>query len=427
MAWVLLRSGPENGVDRPIDANVTRQRNRKRATIAGLTVAGLSMAFVWGPSLLRPSLRRSAIRTAVVDEGPVEATIGAAGTVLPEVEKVLSSPADARVLRVLKRAGTPVKAGDAIVALDLSEQVLEGERLDQSLALKLNKQSQKKLELEAKLIALKSQTEIEGLQLQSLREQLARTRALRAEGLVAEETLKQAELAEAQATVELRKLQEERDNAERSTRLEVDELGLEMATVRKERAQAAHQLDLATAKADRDGVVTWTVTEEGAAVRKGDVIARVADLSSYRVDATVSDVYAQRLSLGLPVYVRVGDETLPGTLANVVPTVQNGVITVSVALQDKTSPLLRPHLRVDVLVIVDRKERALRLKRGPFLNGEGPQSVFVVRGNRAVRTAAEIGIVGFDRCEVSRGLRAGDEVVISDMRDYAYAAQLTLR
>jgi HlyD family secretion protein len=413
-------------VDRAIDADVARQRSRKRVAIAGLTVAGLSMAFVWGPSLLRPSLRRTAIRTAVVDEGPIEAAISASGTVLPEVEKVLSSPSDARVLRVLRRAGTTVTKGDPIVELDLSEQVLEGERLDQSLALKLNQQSQKKLDLEEKLISLKSQTEIKSLQLQSLREQLGRSRALHKEGLIAEETLRQAELAEAQATVELRKLEEERDNAERSTHLQVEGLALEMATVNKERTQAAHQLELATAKADRDGVVTWTVTEEGAALHKGDVIARVADLSAYRVDATVSDVHALRLSTGLPVAVRVGDETLNGTIANVIPTVQNGVITISVALQDKTSRLLRSHLRVDVFVITDHKERALRLKRGPFLNGEGPQNVFVVRGDRAVRTAAEIGIVGFDRCEVSRGLKAGDEVVISDMRDYAYAEQLRL-
>jgi HlyD family secretion protein len=413
-------------VDRPIDAEVARQRNRKRATLAGLAVAGLSVAFVWGPSLLRPSLRRSAIRMAVVDEGPIEATISAAGTVLPEVEKVLSSPADARVLRILKRAGTPVEKGDAIVALDLSEQVLEGERLDQRLALKLNQQSQKKLDLEEKLISLKSQTDIKSLQLQSLREQLGRSRALHEQGLIAQETLRQAELAEAQAAVELRKLQEERDNAERSTRLQVDGLALEMATVRKERAQAAHQLDLATAKADRDGVVTWTVGEEGAALHKGDVIARVADLSSYRVDATVSDVHALRLSTGLPVAIRVGDAMLSGSIANVVPTVQNGVITISVALKEKTSPLLRSHLRVDVFVIVDHKDKALRLKRGPFLNGEGPQNVFVVRGGRLVRTPVEIGILGLERCEVSRGLKAGDEVVISDMREYAYAEQLRL-
>jgi HlyD family secretion protein len=424
---LLLHSPEKSDMDRPIDATFARHRRRRRLLIAGVAAAAVSVAFGWGPSLLRPSLRRSAIRTAVVDEGPVDATISAEGTVLPEVERVLSSPTDARVLRILKRAGTSVKKGDAIVALDLSEQVLEGQRLDQGLALKQNEQNQKRLELEEKLVALKSQTEIKTLQLQALREQLARSRALHQSGLIAEETLRQAELAEAQAAVELRELQEQRDNAERSTRLQVEGLALEMATLRKERAQAAHQLDLATAKADRDGVVTWTVTDEGAAVHRGDVIARVADLSSYRVDATVSDVHALRLSTGLPVVVRVADATLMGTVANVVPTVQNGVISISVALQDKTSPLLRSHLRVDVYVIVDHRERTLRLRRGPFLNGSGPQNVFVVRGDRAVRTPVQIGIVGLDRCEVSHGLKQGDEVVVSDMSDYAYARTIGLR
>ncbi len=52
---------------------------------------------------------------------------------------------------------------------------------------------------------------------------------------------------------------------------------------------------LATPTADRHGVVTWTLTEEGAAVRKGDIVARVADLSAFRVDASVGQAQAARL------------------------------------------------------------------------------------------------------------------------------------
>jgi HlyD family secretion protein len=414
-------------MDRPIDTAEIGRRIRQRALLGGLALAGLSLAFGWGPTLLRPTLRRSAIRTAVVDRGFVEATVSASGTVMPEVEKVLASPADARVLRVVKHAGDPVKRGDVIVELDLSQQILEEQRLDQGLALKLNQQKQKKLDLEERLAGLGNQADIKGLQLQALAEQLARSRALHGEGLLSDETLRQAELAHDQAVLELRKIQGERAIAERATRLQLEGLDLETAMLHKERQEAARQLQLASAQADRDGVVTWTVQEEGAALRRGDVIARVADLSSYRVDATVSDVHASHLSAGLPVTVRVGDEGLSGTIASVAPTVQNGVITLAVALVERSSPLLRPHLRVDVFVVTDRREDALRLKVGPFLNGAGPQDVFVVKGDRLLKTPVQIGIVGFERCEVQRGLFAGDEIVISDMRDYAHATQLQLR
>jgi HlyD family secretion protein len=82
---------------------------------------------------------------------------------------------------------------------------------------------------------------------------------------------------------------------------------------------------------------------------------------------------------------------------------------------------------VDVLVIVGRKDDALRLKRGPFANGEGQQQVFVVQGDRAVRTPVRLGLSSFDQFEVVSGLQEGDEAVISDMSAYQHVKQVALR
>jgi HlyD family secretion protein len=50
-----------------------------------------------------------------------------------------------------------------------------------------------------------------------------------------------------------------------------------------------------------------------------------------------------------------------------------------------------------------------------------------VRGDRAVRTKVRLGISGVDEYEVAEGLEPGDEVIISDMRDYARASEVLLR
>jgi len=414
-------------MDRPLDAAFVKQQGRKRLA-AGVTGLSLVMtAFVWGPSLLRPSVARERVRIGKVETGPVEASITASGTVVPEVEEVLASPMEARVLKILRRPGDVLKKGDPIVELDLSESILAVEKLDRDLALKVNKQASTRLDLEAKLNEIEAKREIKRLELEALRSQLARNRTLSAEGLISEETLKLSELAEAKAAVELRQLEADSRTAEKATRTQIAGLDLEMATLRGERGQARRQLELATTKADRDGVLTWALSEEGAAIHKGDVIARLADLRSFRVDATVSDVHARQVVPGMPAAVKVGDDTLEGTVASVSPAVQNGAITLSVALAEKTSPLLRSRMRVDVLVITDRKPRTLRVKRGPFVNGEGTQDVFVVRGDRAVKTPVEIGVVGFDYCEVARGVAEGEEILLSDMRDYAHVRELRLR
>ena len=174
-------------------------------------------------------------------------------------------------------------------------------------------------------------------------------------------------------------------------------------------------------------MLTWVVAEEGAIVRKNDVVARIADLNSFRVRATVSDIHAARLSRGLPVKVKVNDtDYLNGSVSDVLPTIKDGIATVLVALEDKSNKLLRSNLRVDVFLIADHKQRVLRVKRGAFANGEGLQDVFVVRGGKAIKMPVRLGIFSFDHCEVVSGLLEGDEVVLSDMKEYMHLKEVRL-
>jgi HlyD family secretion protein len=390
-------------------------------------LAILAAALLWLPGLVSPSISRASVRTAVADAGAIEAVITATGTVVPEVEQVVSSPVDARVLRILRRTGARLSKGDPLLTLDISQTQLAVDKLAQDVAIKHNEQQRTRLTLEKSLIDLNGQVEVKSLQLASAESQLARDRQLAADGLLSQEVLKKSELAVSQARIELAQLEGSRENARVANGTEVEGLGLEMSKLQQEQREARRLLDLATPRADRDGVLTWALTEEGVAIRKGDVIARIADLKSFRVDATVSDVHARRLSPGLPVTVKVDDDTLEGTISSVLPTIQNGAITLHVALKDPSSPLLRSNLRVDVGIVTARKPRVVRIKRGPFASGEGLQQVFVIRGNRAVRTPVELGLSSFDHFEVVRGLVPGDEAVISDMSDYTRLKEVRIR
>ena len=144
-----------------------------------------------------------------------------------------------------------------------------------------------------------------------------------------------------------------------------------MTKLRREEAEARRLLDLAAIRADRDGVLTWTLTQDGALIRKGEVVARLADFRSFRVDAQVSDVQGPRLAVGQPAIVKLGDATLEGTLSVINPAVVNGTITVTIGLKEQAHPLLRPNLRVDVQLVTDRRRqhaareaRAVRHRRG---------------------------------------------------------------
>lgn len=415
-------------MDREIDVSFRRKRIARRASLA-VVLLGLGAAFfIWGPRLIQPSVARARIRTAKVELGALEATITAAGNVVPEIEQVISSPVNARVLKILQRPGALLSQGQPIIELDLNESRLAIEKLNQQVELKQNQQAKAKLDLENTLITLQSQWEIKNLEYKAAKAATARNRTLRQEGLLSEERLREVELAEEKARFELKQLEEAKRNAQAANKTQLEGLLLEMKTLAQERGEAQRQLELATTKADRRGVLTWVVTEEGATVQKGAVLARIADLSSFRVEATVSDVHANRLAVGLPAQVKLNDQaTLAGTVARINPTVNNGVITLVVNLDDKAHELLRANLRVDVFIATERKDHVLRIKRGPFASGEGVRDVFVIRGDAAVKTPVRFGLAGAEHYEVTQGLFEGDEVVISDMTAYQHVKEVKLK
>jgi HlyD family secretion protein len=413
-------------VDRPLPPEVERRDRLRRILKIAVPVVVVAVVLAALPGWMRPSVARSRIRTARVTVGPIEAVITAGGTVTPEVERVLSSPLDARVLRILQRPGAHVKQGDPVVELDTSESVLALDKVVKDLKIKENQQAQTRLALEKSLVDLDGRLEVKVLELQSAQARLEADQQLFKEGLFSREALRRSELAVKQAQIELTQLRQERVNAERASSVQLEGLALERGAIDKEAAQARRLLDLSTTKSDRDGVLTWVLSQEGALVRRGDVIARIADLSTFRVAGTVSDVHAGRLLTGMPAIVRINDLDLPGTVTEVFPTVENGVLRFTVALADPSNAALRPSLRADVLVITDRKPRGLRVRRGPFADNDARQA-FVVRGDRAVRVPIQVGVAGADDIEIASGLVEGDEVVISDMKDYLHLTEVRIK
>ncbi len=97
-------------------------------------------------------------------------------------------------------------------------------------------------------------------------------------------------------------------------------------------------------------------------------------------------------------------------------------------LEDSSHGKLRHNLRVDVLVVTAERSDVLRVRRGPYAQGGGrDRQVFVVRGEMAHRIDVRFGINGHDHLEAVSGLEEGDEVILSDMRDYLHARQVRIK
>ena len=402
---------------------------RDRATLVAkvaLPVVALGVVLALLPGWIRPSINRSRIRIATVTAGPLDAVVAASGTVVPAVERVLSSPVDARLLRVLKRPGEAVRLGDPVAELDLGETRLAFDTIVTNGRLSDNAQAQARLALATSLADLDGRIERQTLDRQMLVEKADSSERLFKDGLVSQQALRESQLAVKQAELQLAQLRRDRDNATRAADLQGEQLTLQRDALARQADQARRQLELGTTRSDRDGVVTWVLSQEGSLVRRGEVVARIADLSTFRIDATIADLHATRIKAGAPVSVTVTGGTINGTISDVQPTVDAGTVRFSVALEQPAHPELRANLRVDVLVITDHRPRAVKVKQATFPDIGGIPHAFVVQDGRAYRRPVTLGLRSFDEVEIT-GVAEGDEIVVSDMRDYAHLKEIDIQ
>lgn len=167
--------------------------------------------------------------------------------------------------------------------------------------------------------------------------------------------------------------------------------------------------------AESGGVVLDKPVIEGAAVKPGEVLLRLADLSRVWVEAQVFPEDLGRLTVGLPATVRGPDGVeRAGTVHRVLPELddQTRSSRVIVAL-DNPENALQPGMYADVRFPLEQG-RALMLPREAALFA-GPRTVvFVDRGeDRLQPVDVELGPLQGDHYPVRSGLSAGAQVVVS--------------
>jgi HlyD family secretion protein len=414
-------------MDRPIPARELLQQARRRFLGWILGAGGLLALGLLVPGWVTPSLPRARLRTAVVERGAIDATLTASGLVLPEHEFVVTSPGPSRVLQTLHQPGDTVAAGEPILNLDQGEARLLVERLERQAAIKDNERAQARVDLENRLSELNGEAAIKKLELESHAFEAERNRKLAAAGVISGDDARKSATDLQRCRIEGELLAAAIRNAERGLEVRLRALALEHDILVREQRDAERALRQGSAASVRGGVLTWVLSGEGVSVARGDELARVADLSTFKVEATLSDVHAARIRAGQAVMVRAAELSLPGTLAKVHPKVENGIVRLEVALAQPDHPLLRPNLRVDVHIISERREGTLTVRRGSVLALDGGHALFRVRGREAERRSVKLGITNFESTELLEGLDEGDEVILSDMSDYANRKEIRIR
>lgn len=414
-------------MDKEIGEDIILRKKRKTIFIAVTVVAILAISIWLLRGWLKSSINKSDITTAVVGIGNIENTINASGEVLPEFEEIITSPINASIKSALMDAGNSVKAGQSILTLDKSATQTDYMKLKFQLESKENEIAKLKLDLNKSFFDIKSNNDIKQLRISSLADAVENAKRLFKAGGGTREGIEQAELNLKVAQLEKKQLENEIKSKQQTMQIEIKEAEIAAQIQRSDLNELQRKLDLANVVASRNGVITYVNKNIGANVSSGQTLARIADLGSFKIAGSISDNSLDQMHNNTPVIVRINDSLLRGHITNVSPSVQNGIISFDIQLNERNNKLLRPNMKVDVFVVTDARSKVMTVANGPAFKGPSVQDIFVVRDGKAIRHTVHVGLSNFDNVELKDGVKPGDVIITSDMTEYKNSTELTIK
>ncbi len=390
---------------------------KKKLTIAVVVFVAIiaTIAITYFSGLFTSNSYKSGkFENVTVTRGVVISTMQASGVIESENEVILLSPAASIVKSILKEPGSQVQSGAVILQLQTETVLDEIDRLKDQLEVKRNNLERNQLTAQSTKLDLDYNEEVKRLKVISLKAQLSDQEKLLEVGGISparvEETKQEITLAEKDLAMLIEK------NSIRLKQLKAEDRGLILQIRMDEKAleEKLALLSKMNVKAPSAGMILNISASVGEKVPADKMLVRMSDLSSFKLIGSINEQFAGQIKTGSPVFVTVENETLHGLIGNITPLVENNKVQFNVHLEESSHPNLIANQNVQIEILINKKEDALRIKKLPGFESGKKQKVFVIEGDKAVRKEVMFGIVGNEYCEILSGLKEGDVVIAEE-------------
>ena len=353
--------------------------------------------------------------------GPMEEVLTAVGSLEPLTKIEVLSRTSGVISEVAVQEGDWVEAGQLLVALDPTDLELAVTRARANLT--SAQASLRKLlagPSEAELLRRQNAVQQARLQVERLEVQVAQNRRLADQGAVAPTELAQLEQELALARQQLQLAEQEL--AELTQGPDPDDVEVAKAQVAQAEANLAlaeAELTWAQIRSPLTGTVLSVDVELGQTIQEGKAVATVGRLDRMRVTVPVHEIDVNRVRKGL--LARVKADAAPGrifegtvTSVATVGTAQGGIVSFDVTVElENADGLLRPGMTVDVEIVVEQKQDALRLPLEAIFRQNDRDVVLVAQPDGSTRIVpVQVGLTDGRYAEIISGLTAEDTVVI---------------
>jgi HlyD family secretion protein len=402
-----------------MDVPRTPKPKRGRYAVYGGAGAVLLIATVAVTQLkpAAPSVARSTVIIDSVRRGDMVREVRGPGTLVPEQVRWISAVTSARVERIVAQPGQTVEPNTVLLEMSNPDVQIQALQAQQALS-----------EAQSRLVDLRVQ--LEGSRL-SQEGAVATARTVNvsaaqeknaADTLLADRLISRFEYNNRKAVAE-----------ESNTRLAVEEKRLQLMTrsvntqlavqerqIQRLQAIAAFQesrVQALVVRAGEHGVLQELSLQPGQWVNGGTPLAKVVQPGKLKAVLRIGETQARDVALGQTASIDTRNGIVTGHVSRMDPAAQGGTVTMDVSIDGPLPAGTRPDLNIDGTIQLERLRNILFTGRPAIADDNSLASLFRLDpdGKSATRVAVRLGRVSANSVEIVQGLKAGDNVILSDM------------
>ncbi len=410
-----------------------KPKTRKRIiqwSVGAVAVAGVTV----GLSNLEPAAPRVDAATVWMDTvqyGTLVRQVRGPGTLVPTQMRWVTAETSGRVEEILVLPGAPIEENTVILRMS-----------NQDVDIALLQAQQQLNNAEANLIQTRSSLATQRLSMAGALAQL-RTQLQNAQRDHATNQRLYDTNPELVAATELARTRDAVEDLQVRVQLDEEETELLAASAVDQVAAALVNIKSLTdivefnrnrvnsmeVTAGVSGVLAELPLDEGQWVQSGATLARVVQPGRLKAEVRIPQTQAQDITVGQVAYIDTRNDTIVGRVVRIDPSVQNGTVTIDVALPLELPRSARPDLSIDGNVVIQRLDNVTFVGRPAY--GQANQRVgmfkLVEDGQYAERVIVMLGASSVNDIEVLEGLEEGDIVILSDMSNWDGVDRVRLR
>lgn len=380
---------------------------KRKWQIVGVAVIGLViLAIAWGAVTKKKDVAATQaeevtpVKVVKVDKGELTSMIKVSGKVAASKEVTIVPQVGGKVTAVKVAVGQKVKKGDLLITIDDSDILAQ---------IKLN---------EAALGVSKAGQQQAAITYQEAQNNLERMKSLFAQGAISKSQLEEAENAFAKAAASYNP---NSGNTQTAAQIKQAQAQLEAARINLRNTKITAPID---------GVVAAKNIEPGEMASPGSPVLTIVDTDQMTVEGNFAESEVNFAKVGDKVKVYVtsaAKEPFEGYIESVSPIADLTTKAYPVKVRiENTSQLLKGGMTAEILMTAEAKEDVLVLPREALLDQGDKYIVYVIKDNKAQERVVSIGLTTDNMAEITEGLKAGEQVVISGQQYLSDGTKVTV-